>query len=111
MVVPFSLPGEKIRARIYRNARLHSFADFLSVKEKNPSLRNMDLVKCRYFGSCAGCQYQVKNTLTHGQRASLNLFPQMIPYEKQLIVKRDVVSRAYSAFSGMDTFMLLFILN
>ncbi|KAG6836070.1 hypothetical protein H0H93_011787, partial [Arthromyces matolae] len=29
IILPFSLPGEKVKARIYRNARLHSFADLL----------------------------------------------------------------------------------
>lgn len=58
VVVPFALPGERIRARIYRNARLHSFADLLEIVKPNPELRDDNLVQCKYFGSCAGCQYQ-----------------------------------------------------
>lgn len=59
VIVPFSLPGEKVRARIYRNARLRSFAHLLSVEQPNPALRDMSRVGCRYFEKCGGCQYQV----------------------------------------------------
>ena len=58
VIVPFSLPGERVRAKIYRNARLHSFAHFLSVERANPSLRDMSRVGCKYFEKCGGCQYQ-----------------------------------------------------
>ncbi|KAI0319910.1 S-adenosyl-L-methionine-dependent methyltransferase [Amylostereum chailletii] len=83
VVVPFALPGEKIRVRVYRHSRLHSFADLLSVEEPNPELRDMSRVKCRYFGQCAGCQYQ------------------MLSYETQLDLKRNVVVRAYRHYSNL----------
>lgn len=82
VVVPFSLPGEKIRARVYRSSRLHSVADLVSVVTPNTNIRDQSLVKCKYFGKCAGCQYQ------------------MIPYETQLDLKRTVVTKAYANFSG-----------
>lgn len=63
VIIPFSLPGEKIRARIYRNARLHSFADFLGVNQPNMALRDMSRVQCQYFGTCGGCQYQVRTVI------------------------------------------------
>ncbi|EJD04514.1 S-adenosyl-L-methionine-dependent methyltransferase [Fomitiporia mediterranea MF3/22] len=85
VIVPFALPGEKIRARIYRNARLHSFADFLGVVQPNTSMRDMNRVRCRYFEKCGGCQYQ------------------MLSYETQLDLKRDVVARAYETFSGLPS--------
>ncbi|KAL5535028.1 TRM2 [Sanghuangporus sanghuang] len=83
--VPFSLPGEKVKARVYRNARLHSFADFLSVERPNPVMRDMSRVRCKYFEKCGGCQYQ------------------MLSYETQLDLKRDVVVRAYETFSGLPS--------
>ncbi|EPQ61280.1 S-adenosyl-L-methionine-dependent methyltransferase [Gloeophyllum trabeum ATCC 11539] len=84
VVTPFALPGEHIRARIYRNSRLHSFADLVAVLTPNPELRDMGRVQCRYFGECAGCQYQ------------------MLSYEMQLDLKRNVVVKAYQNFSGLD---------
>ncbi|EGN94183.1 hypothetical protein SERLA73DRAFT_97034 [Serpula lacrymans var. lacrymans S7.3] len=83
VVVPFSLPGEKVRARIYRDSRLRSYADLLSVEVPNPELRNPSNVKCKYFGQCSGCQYQ------------------MLPYETQLDIKRNVVIKAYQNYSSL----------
>ncbi|KAG6902678.1 hypothetical protein C0995_013370 [Termitomyces sp. Mi166 len=83
IIVPFALPGERIKARIYRNARLHSFADLLEVITPNPTLRDNDRIRCQYFGTCGGCQYQ------------------MLSYETQLDWKRDVVVKAYKNFSGL----------
>jgi hypothetical protein len=71
VLVPFALPGETVRARVYRHARLHSFADLVAVETPNPELRDMDRVKCRYFGACAGCQYQVCAAPVQRARAGL----------------------------------------
>ena len=59
VVVPLSLPGEVVKARVYRHARLHSYADLVGIEEPNPEMRDMSRVKCQYFGKCSGCQYQV----------------------------------------------------
>lgn len=59
IAVPFALPGERITARIYRHGQGLSFGDLVEVKEPNTSLRDMSRVRCKYFGKCAGCQYQV----------------------------------------------------
>ncbi|KAF7362604.1 S-adenosyl-L-methionine-dependent methyltransferase [Mycena venus] len=83
VVVPFSLPGETIRAKVYRNARMHSFADLIEVVAPNPELRDDSLVQCKYFATCGGCQYQ------------------MLSYEKQLDLKRDVVVKAYKNYSNL----------
>ncbi|OBZ78615.1 tRNA (uracil(54)-C(5))-methyltransferase [Grifola frondosa] len=85
VVTPLALPGETIRARIYRNARLHSYADLLNVVEPNLEWRDMTRVKCKYFGKCAGCQYQ------------------MLSYEKQLDLKRTVVVKAYNNYSSLPS--------
>ena len=53
--VPYALPGERVRARVYRNDKRHSEADLLEVLEDSP-----DRIQppCALFGRCGGCQYQ-----------------------------------------------------
>ncbi|EIW86148.1 hypothetical protein CONPUDRAFT_160976 [Coniophora puteana RWD-64-598 SS2] len=83
ITIPFCLPGERIRARIYRSGRLISHADLVEVLVPNKEMRNDELVRCRYFGKCSGCQFQ------------------MLPYPTQLSVKQSVIVRAYDHFSGL----------
>ncbi|KZT24394.1 S-adenosyl-L-methionine-dependent methyltransferase [Neolentinus lepideus HHB14362 ss-1] len=85
---PFALPGETIRAKIYRNSRLHSLADLIAVTKPNPELRDMNRVRCKHFGECAGCQYQ------------------MLSYDTQLDLKRNVIVKAYNNFFGLDPSIL-----
>jgi 23S rRNA (uracil1939-C5)-methyltransferase/tRNA (uracil-5-)-methyltransferase len=68
--VPFALPGERVRCRIYRNHKNYSNADLLEVIDPSP-----DRVTpvCELFGTCGGCQYQ------------------HLAYEKQLEWKRRQV--------------------
>lgn len=53
--VPFALPGEKVKARVYRNDKNCSHADLVEVLVPSP-----DRVQpvCPLFGDCGGCQYQ-----------------------------------------------------
>jgi 23S rRNA (uracil1939-C5)-methyltransferase/tRNA (uracil-5-)-methyltransferase len=53
--VPFALPGERVRARIWRNKSSYSDADLVEVLDSIP-----DRVEpaCPLFGVCGGCQYQ-----------------------------------------------------
>jgi tRNA/tmRNA/rRNA uracil-C5-methylase (TrmA/RlmC/RlmD family) len=53
--VPFALPGELVRCRIFRNHKNYSDSDLLSVIEASPE---RVLPVCRLFGTCGGCQYQ-----------------------------------------------------
>ena len=53
--VPFALPGERVRARIFRNHANYSEADLLEVIAPSPD-RIAPL--CPLFGACGGCQYQ-----------------------------------------------------
>ncbi|MEM9237516.1 MAG: class I SAM-dependent RNA methyltransferase [Verrucomicrobiota bacterium] len=53
--IPFTLPGEKVRARIFRNDKNHSRADLLEVLEPSPDRAEAG---CPLFGECGGCQYQ-----------------------------------------------------
>lgn len=53
--IAFVLPGEKIRARIFRNHKSYSDADCIEVLEKSPDRVDPP---CSLFGTCGGCQYQ-----------------------------------------------------
>lgn len=53
--VPFSLPGERIRARVYRNRADYSDADLIEVLRPSP---HRVRPACKLFGKCGGCQYQ-----------------------------------------------------
>ena len=53
--VPYALPGERVRARVWRNKKTYSDADLIEVLEASP-----DRIEppCPLFGRCGGCQYQ-----------------------------------------------------
>lgn len=55
VMVPFTLPGERVRARVYRNHRNFSEADLLEVLTPSP---HRVAAPCPLFGTCGGCQYQ-----------------------------------------------------
>lgn len=65
IVVPFLVPGEKARVRIGKNDRMHSTGEVLEMLTHNPDLRDDSRIKCKYFGTCAGCQYQVSFISIH----------------------------------------------
>lgn len=53
--VPFTLPGERVRARVYRNDKNCSRADLLEILEASP---NRVQPVCPVYGTCGGCCYQ-----------------------------------------------------
>ncbi len=55
VMVPFTLPGEKVRVRVYRNHKNYSEADLLAVLSPSP---HRVAPTCALFGRCGGCQYQ-----------------------------------------------------
>jgi tRNA/tmRNA/rRNA uracil-C5-methylase (TrmA/RlmC/RlmD family) len=55
VMVPFTLPGERVRARVYRNHKNYSEADLLAVLTPSP---HRITPQCPLFGRCGGCQYQ-----------------------------------------------------
>lgn len=83
-VVPFTVPGDKVRVKVVRHhpPLSYSMTDFLSVIEPGPK-RNDAQIGCGYFGKCSGCQLQ------------------MMSYEDQLAHKRRIVEKAYANFSGL----------
>lgn len=83
-VVPFALPGETARIRIYKTIRPKSYSLTDLVEILKPSEQRDDsLIKCQYFGKCSGCQLQ------------------MIPYKDQLQHKKRIIEKAYANFSGI----------
>ncbi|EFR00279.1 hypothetical protein MGYG_03282 [Nannizzia gypsea CBS 118893] len=83
-VVPFALPGETARVRIYKTIRSKSYSLTDLVEILKPSEQRDDtLIKCQYFGKCSGCQLQ------------------MIPYKDQLQHKKRIIEKAYANFSGI----------
>lgn len=92
MIIPFTLPGDVVRARVVRHGRFHSFAEPLSRLSSTPSAsfpvsltRDESLIGCKYFGTCAGCQYQ------------------SLPYAQQLALKQWVLTKAMANFSGLPS--------
>jgi 23S rRNA (uracil1939-C5)-methyltransferase/tRNA (uracil-5-)-methyltransferase len=55
VMVPFTLPGEQVRVRVYRNHKNYSEADLLEVLTPSP---HRIAPRCPLFGRCGGCQYQ-----------------------------------------------------
>lgn len=55
VMVPFTLPGERVRVRVYRNHKNYSEADLLEVLRSAPDRVQPN---CPLFGHCGGCQYQ-----------------------------------------------------
>ncbi|KAK7204450.1 tRNA(m5U54)methyltransferase [Myxozyma melibiosi] len=79
VVVPYSIPGDVVRAKLYQYHQFHIQADLISIVSSGPE-RDDSLIRCKYFSMCGGCQLQ------------------MMPYEAQLEHKRTVIKRAYEHF-------------
>ena len=56
VMVPFTLPGERVRARIFRNHKNYSEADLVEILQASPD--RIAEPPCPLFGRCGGCQYQ-----------------------------------------------------
>src|SRR6478736_7916891 len=81
VMVPFTLPGEKVRVRVYRNHKNYSEADLLAVL--TPSPHRID-PRCPLFGRCGGCQYQ------------------HLTYAEQLKWKRQQVEELLKYMAGVE---------
>lgn len=55
VMVPFALPGERVKARVYRNHKNYSDADLIAVLQAS---HERVAPQCPLFGTCGGCQYQ-----------------------------------------------------
>lgn len=55
VMVPFALPGERVRARVWCNRANYSEADLMEVLDPSPHRVEP---RCPLFTTCGGCQYQ-----------------------------------------------------
>lgn len=55
VMVPYALPGELVKVRIYRNDKNFSEGDLVEVLRASPDRVEP---RCPLFGTCGGCQYQ-----------------------------------------------------
>ena len=99
IVIPLTLPGEKAQVRIVKNDQMHSIGEVLKMLNHNPDLQDNSRIKCRYFGTCAGCQYQVYFSISVIFWLLL-IYLQMLSGETQLDLKRDVIINAYNIYSS-----------
>jgi len=81
VMVPFTLPGERVRARVYRNHKNYSEADLLEVLTPSP---HRIAPRCDLFGRCGGCQYQ------------------HLAYAEQLKWKRQQVEELLKYMAGVE---------
>lgn len=81
VMVPFALPGELVKARVYRNRVNYSDADLVEVIEA--STDRIEPV-CKLFGECGGCQYQ------------------HMSYDAQLAWKKQQVTEALERIGGIE---------
>ncbi|MBI3887224.1 MAG: class I SAM-dependent RNA methyltransferase [Opitutae bacterium] len=81
VMVPFTLPGERVRARVYRNHKNFTEADLLEVLTPSP---HRVAPRCGLFGRCGGCQYQ------------------HFSYDQQLLWKQRQVRELLSHLAGVD---------
>jgi len=77
----FALPGERVRARVFRNHKNYSEADLVSVLRASP---HRVTAPCPLFGRCGGCQYQ------------------NFEYEQQLAWKRQHVEELLRHIAGVS---------
>ncbi|MDI1320610.1 MAG: class I SAM-dependent RNA methyltransferase [bacterium] len=81
VMVPFTLPGEQVKARVYRNHKNYSEADLLAVLTPSP---HRIAPQCPLFGRCGGCQYQ------------------HLTYAEQLKWKRQQVEELLKYMAGVE---------
>src|ERR671925_2088075 len=68
--IPFGLPGERVRVRLTEEKKNFARGEIVEILE--PSKERI-IPKCKHFRECGGCHYQY------------------LPYEKQLIVKTEIL--------------------
>ena len=79
--VSHSLPGERVKARVFRNSASFSEADLVEVVRPSP---DRVAPRCSLFGQCGGCQYQ------------------NLSYSAQLDWKRGQVAELLQRMAGIE---------
>jgi len=81
VMVPFTLPGERVRARVFRNHKNFSEADLVTVLTPSP---HRVAPVCPLFARCGGCQYQ------------------HLAYAEQLLWKQRQVAELLQHMAGLE---------
>lgn len=81
VMVPFVIPGERVRARVFRNFQNYSDADLIEVLDASPDRVDP---KCPLYQTCGGCQYQ------------------HMGYKRQLAEKTKHVEELMQKLGGID---------
>ena len=81
VMVPFSLPGERVRVRVFRNQKNFSEADLVAVLTPSP---HRVAATCPLFARCGGCQYQ------------------HLAYSEQLLWKQRQVTELLRHMAGIE---------
>lgn len=81
VMVPFTLPGERVKARVFRNHKNFSEADLVTVLTPSP---HRITPPCPVFATCGGCQYQ------------------NLTYDEQLAWKRRQVEELLKFMAGVE---------
>jgi tRNA/tmRNA/rRNA uracil-C5-methylase (TrmA/RlmC/RlmD family) len=81
VMVPFTLPGERVRARVFRNQKNFSEADVVAILTPSPARVDP---RCPLYGRCGGCQYQ------------------HLAYAEQLAWKRRQVEELLKHMAGLE---------
>lgn len=88
-VVPFSVPGDRVLAKVVEHHRFKPYARADFTKVIKPSEKRNDAgIGCKYFSTCSGCQLQ------------------MLSYDDQLAHKKTILEKAYRNFSGLNPFLI-----
>lgn len=82
-VIPFGYPGDVVDIRVFKSHPLYVESDLLKVHSSK--IRKEDLVQCKYFGKCSGCQYQ------------------NLDYKTQLEFKRETIVNAFKYFAPLSS--------
>ncbi|AAS51482.1 ACR256Cp [Eremothecium gossypii ATCC 10895] len=80
VLVPFGLPGDVVTIQVHKTHPHYAEASLLEV-QTSAEMRHDDLINCKYFGKCSGCQYQ------------------FLTYDQQLQLKQRTVSNAFKFFA------------
>ena len=81
VLIPFALPNDVVTIKVHKSHPMYVEADLLSI-EKSTSMRNNELINCRYFGKCSGCQFQnIEYQQQLAIKSKLSLMPMIILLE------------------------------
>ncbi len=83
VMVPFTLPGERVRVRVFRNQKNFSEADLVAILRPSP---HRVAAACPLFARCGGCQYQ------------------HLAYSEQLLWKQRQVAELLRHMAGIPDF-------